>query len=256
MKHHQISKNLIIALLSVLMTAASANAQNRHFYHRGDISSGNAYMFVGTNLLTAFANYLTHDILFDNSFNYTLFDGKLYGEDIKTKCNNIMGLKARELFNDFSIGAKLGYKSDSYGMVNWGVYGSFHYKINQFQIKASPTEDYTNERMNYIRPGIGVFAIFGDIESAVKFQIEYGLRYAIPVAYKGIAGDGSDALSNGLQSHISLKLGGAHDFSGGVFVDINHFDSYKDMPSDSKFKSYTIGVTLTITPKRGERLYR
>lgn len=249
--------SLLHLLTAILLLSAGANAtaQNRHFYHRGDIGSGNAYMFVGTNLITAFANYLSHDILFDNSFNYTFYDCNLGGTEFKTKANNIMGLKAKELFNDFTAGVKLGYKSDSYSSFNWGIYGSFHYKINQFQLKPDGAESYANERMCYLKPGVGAFVVLGSIESDIKVQIEGALRYALPIAYKGMLGDKTDMLDSGIQSHFALKLGGAHDFSGGVFVDINHFDFYKDMPSDSKFKAYTIGVTLTITPKRGERLY-
>lgn len=67
-----------------LCLATTVNAQ-RHFYHRIDVGSSNIYTFVISNLITGYANYLTHDILFDNSYVYTIYGGKVDGESVNTQ---------------------------------------------------------------------------------------------------------------------------------------------------------------------------
>lgn len=247
-------RRVAIILVTAAFAICSAKAQHPNFFHRLDVASGNTYTFVGTNLITAFTNYLTHDVLFDNSFQYSFFNGSIGNSDIKTKPENLLGLRASDLFNDMNLGVKLGYRSSSYGSFNWGVYGSAHWRLNQFQSKVGNASEYGRERFSYLRPGVGVFAMFGDIEHKLKFQIEVGARYNIPLAYTGMYGTSTDVLDSGLTTHYALKLGGAYDFTGGIYLDINHFNFFKPEYCN-KFKMMTIGVTFTITPKRGEGLY-
>ena len=249
------SSKLYLCIILLIGIAESSQAQSRHFYHRIDIGSGNAYTFVGSNLITSFANYFAHDILFDNSFNYSVFSGEaINGAKIRTKPENLLGLTARDLLNDATAGIKLGYKSDNFGSFNWGIYGSAHYKINQYKARVDDTDEYSHERFSYFRPGIGAYLLFGSVENRTKFQIEAGAQYNIPLSYKGLIDGKKDVLNSGITTHWALKIGGAHDFSGGIFVDINHFDIF--IPSVAKkMKMYTFGITLTITPRRGEKLY-
>ena len=126
-----------------------ANAQ-RNFYHRLDVGSANVYTFVLSNLLTGYANYLSGDMLFDNSYVYTLYGGSMDGEKIRTKGFNPMGITATELFNDVFAGVKLGYQSDRLGFLNWGVFASGHYRINQVQAMFPVMEDFGKERFQYV----------------------------------------------------------------------------------------------------------
>ena len=126
--------------------------------------------------------------------------------------------------------------------------------MNQFKSLWTQKDDYSRERLMYIKPGIGIYTLLGSIENKVKCQLEAGLQYCVPVAYRGYFGDKSNVLNRGIGSHYALKLGGATDFSGGVYVDLYHFDIYKKDFCKS-FKMFNIGVTFTITPKRSERYY-
>lgn len=252
-------KDVFLGLLTLMLTFNSVSAMaQRNFYHRIDVGSSNIYSFVGSNLITGYANYLTHDILFDNSFTYSFYNGTYNGKDIKTKSYSMTGLTARELFGDCFAGIKLGYQSDYMSSVNWGLYASCHYKLNQFEAKWPDAQDYSGERAQYLKPGAGLFFTFGSVESQTKVQLEAALRYDMPMGYKGILGTKKDELKSGLSSHFAIKFAGYSWISAGLYMDICHYDLYKDFKDagkDSKFKMYNVGVTFTITPKRGEDIY-
>lgn len=245
-------KKLIIICTVSFFTFLNANCQIRHFYHRLDVGSGNIYTFVGSNLITAFANYLSHTVLFDNSFNYSFYSGKYQINNISIKHNNIAGITARDLFDDIHGGVKLGYKSDSFNAFNWGIYGSAHYKLNQF--KSRLTDVYEPERLSYFKPGVGLFFLFGGIEHKTWVQIETGAQYCIPIVYSGRFGNTKVPLNKGIATTYSIKIGGSTDFTGGVFLNLYHFNIFKENYY-TNFKMYNVGVTLTITPKRGEKYY-
>lgn len=247
-------KTPLVALMLCLLSSSVANAQ-RHFYHRIDVGTSNIYMFALSNLATGYTNYLTHDILFDNSYVYTLFGGNVDNESVKTKPLSPIGVTSSELFNDAFAGLKLGYKSDQMGIFNWGVYVSSHFRINQYKAKFAAMTDYTKERIEYFKPGTGLLLTFGGIESKVRIQIEAAARYDIPVSYKGMFGNKNDVLGKGISSHYSIKVAGYSDYSVGIFADLCHYKLYDKTQSNSTFKPYSFGVTFTITPKRGEGLY-
>lgn len=227
----------------------------RNFYHRFDVGSSNIYTFAASNLITGYANYLSSSILFDNSYTYSMYDGNYNGADIKTKKYEIAGLTARDLFDDCFAGLKLGYQSDNMGSLNWGVYASAHYKINQFRMQLPGMTDYSGECTQYIKPGAGLFLNFGSIESKTKVQIEGAVRYDIPISYKGYFGNKSGELNSGLSSHVAVKLAGYTWISAGIYADFNHYDLYKNIGDGGKFKIYNFGLTFTITPKRMEDIY-
>lgn len=248
----KIKTSLIVFILCIATTTSA----QRHFYHRIDVGSSNIYTFVLSNLITGYANYFTHDILFDNSYVYTIYDGEVDGESVTTKAFSPMGITASDLFNDAFAGVKLGYKSDLMGAFNWGIYASGHFRINQFKAKSVDIGDYSKERFNYFKPGIGLLLTLGGIESKVKVEFEAAARYDYPVGYKGLRGtNAKDVLSKGLSSHYSIKVGGYSWFSAGVFADLCHYDLYTNTQNNSSFKPYSFGVTFTITPKRGEDIY-
>lgn len=249
------TKNKTLLIVLSLCFTATVNAQ-RHLYHRIDVGSSNVYTFVLSNLITSYTNYFTHDILFDNSYVYTIYGGKVDGESFKTKAFTPMGITASELFNDAFVGVKLGYKSDLMGAFNWGLYASGHFRVYQFKAKSAAMEDYIKERHNYLKPGVGLMLTFGNIESKIKVEIEAAARYDFPIGYKGLWGTkANDVLGKGISSHYSIKVGGYSWFSAGVFADLCHYNTYDYTQIDSSFKPYSFGVTFTITPKRGEDLY-
>jgi hypothetical protein len=247
----------ILACVAILCGVVNANAQ-RNLYYRLDVGSSNIYTFVLSNLVTGYANYFSHDMLFDNSYVYTLYSGKIDGGKIKTKGFDPMGVTARDLFNDAFAGVKLGYQSDFTGPINWGIYASGHYRINQIKAKFPTMAGYGKERFIYLKPGIGLLITFGGVESDVKVQLEAAARYDMPIGYHGIEGTkADDVLNKGVSSHYSVKVGGYSWVSAGVFADFCHYDLYKkDVVAKSNFKPFSFGVTFTITPKRGEDIYK
>ena len=243
-------------LLAIVLLGQSAiTFGQRNFYHRFDVGSSNIYTFAGSNLITGYANYLSSSILFDNSYTYSFYNGNYNGGDIKTKKYEMTGLTARDLLDDCFAGVKLGYQSDNMGSLNWGLYASAHYKINQFRMQLPTSSDYSGECAQYVKPGVGMFLTFGSVESKTKVQIEGAVRYDMPISYKGYFGKKADELNTGLSSHIAVKLAGYTWISAGIFADINHYDLYKNMGNGSKFKVYNVGLTFTITPKRMEDIY-
>lgn len=249
------NKIRVFLIAFVLCFSTTVNAQ-RHLYHRIDVGSSNIYTFVLSNLITGYTNYFTHDILFDNSYVYTIYGGEVNGESIKTKTLNPMGVTVSELFNDAFAGVKLGYKSDIMGTLNWGIYASGHFRFNQFNVKTAAMEEYSKERFSYLRPGAGLLLTFGGIESKVKVEFEAAARYDLPIGYKGLCGaSAKNVLGKGISSHYSIKVGGYSWFSAGVFADLCHYKLYNNTQNTNSFKPYSFGVTFTITPKRGEDIF-
>lgn len=245
----------LLVCACAVYSVIDANAQ-RNFYHRLDVGSANVYTFVLSNLLTGYANYLSGDMLFDNSYVYTLYDGSMDGGKIRTKGFNPMGITATELFNDAFAGVKLGYQSDRLGFLNWGVFASGHYRINQVQAMLPVMEDFGKERFQYVKTGGGLLLTLGSMENRIKVQLEAAARYDMPVGYSGICGTAvRDALNSGISTHFSVKVAGYSWFSAGVFGDFCHYDLYKDVVGDIDFRPYSLGVVFTITPKRGEDVY-
>lgn len=244
------NKKLFLSIL--LLAVCFAGQAQRNFYHRLDVGSSNIYSFVVSNLGTALLNYATHDMLFDNSFTYSFFSGEGYVNEVSTKRYDPMGITMRDLFNDAYFGTKLGYQSDNMGFVNWGIYGSAHYKINQFKAKFMPEMDYERERLHYMKTGVGLMLTLGSIEHKTRVQIEAALRYDFPLGYAGVYGASKDMLESGLSSHYAIKVAGFTWLSVGVYADINHYNLYNVTVDKANLKMYNIGITFTITPKRGE----
>lgn len=239
-------------ILIVALTLFSMNMSAQHFYHRLDVSTSNIYTFVAANLATAGLNLLTNDRLFDNAYAYTYYD--LSPSSIKMNTKDIAGLTARDVFSDIMVGAKLGYQSFNRGNFNWGVYGSAHYKINQFGTEVS--EIVTNHNIQKVMVGGGLIFTLGNMESKARVIIEAGLRYDIPLSYKGSFGtDTKDVLNSGLSSHYAIRFGGMNWLEGiGVYADIPHYNALKDAVG-CKLKMYHFGIVYTITPWKIKEAY-
>lgn len=242
----------LISIIILAFFCSKISAQ--HFYHRLDVSTGNIYSFVASNLATAGINALADDMLFDNAFNYTYVNLSSENQPLKTKMRDIAGLTARDLFNDVRLGVKLGYQSFNPGNFNWGVYGSAHYKINQFGIDESDV--VTNNIIHKVMIGGGMMFTLGNIESYTKVIIEAGLQYDIPLKYKGQFGtDVDNVLSKGLSSHFALRFGGTSWLQGiGLYADIPHYNMLKDNIK-CNLKMYHFGIVYTISPWKMKAAY-
>lgn len=241
-------KKLLIVLILALTTMLQSKAQV--FYHRVDIMTGNLYSFVASNLLSAGLNYLSQDRLLDTSFGYSVYSSSCDYGSVKMKDYNRVGITMRDLIADSSYGVKLGYQSFYPGVFNWGIYGSAHYKINRLKMEYS--EMLMPQDIHRLQLGGGVLLSFGSIDSAAKAVIEAGIRYNIPVRYRGAWGnDAASVLNKGITNHYSIRFGGFGVLQGlGLFAEIPLYNLVKvnDICPGFSFRPFSFGITYTIMP--------
>lgn len=247
-------------IFSVLCITVSLSMYAQHFYYRLDVATNNIYSFAVANLATAGLNTLVDDMLFDNAYTYTYIQTKDNQQSVESKGYKIAGITARDLFSDVTTGLKLGYQSYYPSALNWGIYGSAHYRINQFKTVSSGQEDVSRHNVQRLLLGGGLFFNIGDIESSTKVVIEAGLRYEMPLHYKGMDGlKLSDAFNKGLSSHYAIRINGNGAFQGlGVYADIPHYNLFKEIGKQkigSNIRMFTFGIVYTITPWKIKELY-
>ncbi len=249
-------------LLPMLMLVASLQAGAQHFYYRLDLSSSNIYTFALSNLATAGLNRAANRMLFDNYYSYTVHDLSSPTSDVTVKYYSPIGITARDVLNDVGGGLRLGYNSFNPGSVNWAVFGTAHYKLNQFKTQLTGVDEPVwRHRMQHVSFGGGVLLSFGSIESPSRVIFEAGVRYNIPINYVGPFGvKASDVLNSGVSTHYAIKFGGFSKLQGlGVWADIPHYNVLKnggDYLPGGKLKSYSFGIVYTITPTRVKDAYR
>lgn len=249
-------------LLSVLLITVTLQAGAQHFYYRLDLSSSNIYAFALSNLATAGLNRAANRMLFDNYYSYTIHDLSSPTRDVNVKNYSPVGITARDAFNDVGGGLRLGYNSFNPGSVNWAVFATAHYKLNQFKTQLTGLDDpVLRHRMHHVAVGAGVMLSLGGIESPSRVILEAGVRYNIPVGYAGPFGTkANDVLNSGISTHYALKFGGFSKLQGlGVWADIPHYNMLKNggeyLPG-GKLKSYSFGIVYTITPSRVKDSYQ
>lgn len=248
-------KTLLIGIL--FMVVQQVNAQ--HFYHRIDVGTNNIYTFVASNLITAGLNAATNDMLFDTSYNYSYLDLSA-NESVNTKNYDMLGLTARDIFSDVRIGTKLGYQSFNFGTFNWGIYGSVHYKLNQFKTQVEGMDVFAKHKIQKLMLGGGLMMILGSMENSTRVIIEAGLRYDTPLSYKGGCGEEvNNILNSGLSSNVSIRFGGTSWLQGlGLYADIPHYNMFKSgggYLNNPQLKMYSFGIVYTISPWKFKDAY-
>lgn len=246
-----------LLLLFSLSIGVSVNAQredhikNHNFILNADLGFGNIYSFALSSVATGLANYyLFNDAFFENSFIYSLYSAKPEGLKVRTK--NPMGLTACELFNNVQAGVKIGYQTYTPETFNFGFYGSVHYKIDQFEIGMN-NDNMMRQRANRLLMGVTALFSFGSMDKASRVILEVGERYSYGLSYKSLASDSKDQLNNGFITHFAIKLasrGMMQDI--GIFVDVNHFNLWKDYRPGYKLNDVTFGLTWKITPQQAD----
>lgn len=250
-------KRIIITVILGIIISSFSNAQ--HLFRRIDVSNSNIYSFVVANLASGGINYLTDGMLIDNYYSYTLGTLDVNGyPDAKLKNNDIIGISARDVFNDISGGIKLGYQSNNKGSFNWCLYGSGHYKLNQFKTQMSSTDILDRHRLQRIAVGGGAMISLGEFERKTRVILEAGLRYEIPIGYKGTFGtEMKDVINSGLSSHFAIRFGGTSGLQGlGVYADIPYYNLLKSNNGLSgELKMYSFGIVYSISPWRIKKAY-
>lgn len=248
----------IVSLAIFLLMPFSGKAQ--HLYYRMDVATNNVYSFAVANLATAGLNALTDMMLFDNAYTYTYIQDVDKTKGINIKNPDVLGITARDVFGDITAGAKLGYQSFCPGNFNWGIYGSAHYRINQYKVENQGNGSYCWNNVHRLMLGGGLLLNFGSIESSTRFVLEASLRYELPVSYKGISEmKQSDMLNKGLSSHYALRINGNGVLQGmGVYADIPHYSLFKKSGMQygtPDVKMYSFGIMYTITPWKIKDIY-
>lgn len=251
-------KKIISVLLFIIMSMGiSVNAQrdnrikNHNLIFNADLGFGSPYSFALSSIATGLANYyLFDDAFFENAFMYSLYSAK--PEGIKARTMNPMGLTARELFNNVQAGLKIGYQTYSPETFNFGIYGSAHYKLDQFEV-GSNDDNMAFQRANRILIGATALFSLGSMDKASRVIIEVGERYSCGISYKSPLSDSKDQLNDGFISHFAVKLASRGLMQDvGVFVDINHFNLWKDYLPGYKLNDITFGLSWKITPQQAD----
>ena len=231
--------------------AQSNRFKNHHFIFNGDIASGNPYTMAASSVVTGLANYyLLNDAFFENSFVYSLYTTN--EDNLKVKTMNPMGLTAKELFNNIQVGLKLGYQTYSPEFINAGIYVSAHYKLEQFKV-GNNDDNMKKHKAQRALFGITGLVSFGSMGQASRVILEAGVKYSMPIAYQSPLGTEKDQLNNGVTSHYAIKLASRGMWQNiGVYADIDHYNMWKNYESGKNLKSYTFGITWTITPQQVE----
>lgn len=263
-------KSKIIAFILMVLVGFNANAQswlenhhdelkvkNPNLYFHVDVNSGNVYTMAASTVLLGYINYGLKRNVFETGYVMDFISAKNGSEKIKTKMNSPLGFRCSELFNDIMPDIKLGYKSNSPGGANWGIYVDVKYKMHQFKMDCGNKE---LDKFRYSRVGFGggIMGIFGKLTDPYHVIIEAGACYNIPLSFNTTAWTDSDSkqLSKGVTSHFSVKFGGADSFQNiGLFVDIDHnnlFDSNFEknnirLFNDLTFKNVCVGVSFSVT---------
>ncbi|MDO4932902.1 MAG: hypothetical protein Q4E63_09735, partial [Prevotellaceae bacterium] len=248
----------ILCLVALFLMPFHGNAQ--HLYYRMDVATNNVYSFAVANLATAGINALTDEMLFDNAYTYTYIRNNDKSSDTSIKNPNILGLTARDIFGDITVGGKLGYQSFFPGSFNWGLYGSAHYRINQYKVEDKNNSVNCRNNVHRLILGGGILLNFGSIESSTRFVFEASFRYELPVHYNGISGlKQSEMLNEGFSSHYALRINGNGILQGlGVYADVPHYNMFKKSGMQygtPDVKMYSFGIMYTITPWKIKDIY-
>lgn len=244
-------KTLILLLVAVCFmpkSVKSQTARDNHLFFHVDLAAGNIYTATLPSLLTWGLNELTESNIFESALEIPFYSTK--GFDVKQY--DMFGYTAHDLFKDIHPSLKIGYQTRRLSDVNWGVYATGEYIINQFKTQFTGG-DYERNRMSRMLLGGSAFVVVGGVDKNYRFMIEAGCRYSKTLDYTGPLCDGKNGINDGLVSHFGFKVSGAgaiQDF--GLYADFNHFDFLKR--DDVELKMFNIGLMWTVTP--GQRKNR
>lgn len=257
-------KTILRICLTILCTASVVHAEGRwndqgkarhpSFYYGVDLTYGNIYTFAVSSCFIGVLNYLINDTVFENGYEYVFHN---VSPDSNFKKNSLTGVKFNDLFNNFQGGIKLGYRTDFTGFTNIGLYGSAHYRLDNYLLSSDSGTGLASNRADRIIVGANLLLILGKIDSNFKVTAEAGLRYSLGINYKSPYGHDLQQINNGFISHYAVKFSGPSLLQNlGVFVDISHFNLLNEgyisngiLPYENmKFKPVTLGITWTITP--------
>lgn len=259
---------LVVFVLTIstnLMLVNPVQAQ-RHIYNRIELGGGNVWTFVGLEAVSMIMNQLSDKTLSEATLRFCLpiseygnlnsyqgfydwnsdqfIDDPEYakGDDGYAK------FSARNLLSNIIIGDKLGYLTDNLGAVNFCFYGSAYYNLQQLKLMED-YDEYLNLSTQRLQFGGGAMLILGSIESKGRVIIDGGLRYNMPLHFKGdeIEGSASDMMNKGVSSHYMFKYSWDNSVAIGATADIMHYNMFKNEGLCGKqSKMVEFGITISL----------
>lgn len=246
-------KTMLVVLLMICMTASTLRADD-HVYFKGDISSSNLWMTFVNIGITSLINNQTNQYTYNNICH---FGG---GNGDSSSLDKNWGFSLRDLFNMYGTGIKVGYKSDNFGFFNYAPYGSLHYNVNCFSIETVTSSNFHftkyENTIHCAQIGAGINLLLGSIESNIRFNIDAGIRYNIPIYYKGELADGVSDLNSGLHYVIGTTLVGGRKWMEKVGLSIGFVFEFSPSPTfknsdifeSSRYKYVSFGWVCAICP--------
>ncbi|MDE5646281.1 MAG: hypothetical protein K2I57_00435 [Muribaculaceae bacterium] len=256
MKKNNNILQFVLTTLSILLVSTQSNAQERHLYFKGDISSPHLITEATSIGITALINRSTGQFTYDNIFNIPITSGDLNGNSIKLKTISHYGLSLNDIFNNFGTGIKLGYKTDNFGFFNFATFGSAHYRFNNISLSFPNSTDYYDNSIHRIQFGIGANMTLGRIDQSARVTIEFGARYNIPIGYSGELGDGTGCLNSGITPIFAITVGGPKlmkkmGMNIGLHFEFMSYDWFKEsehFTNPYTINTWNLGLNLTMCP--------
>lgn len=246
-------RKILASLVVLLCMTNSLNAQivrDNHLFFHIDFAAGNIYTATFPSLVTWGLNELTKSNVFESALEIPFYSTEGY----ELKQYDMVGYTARDLFKEVRPCIKVGYQTRRMSDLNYGVYATGEYLINQFKTQTNGL-DYESNNLTRLLVGGSAFVVIGGVDKAYHFMVEAGCRYSMALSYKGALCSTKEDINNGLVSHFGFKVSGAgaiQDF--GIYADFNHFDLLKR--NDAKLRMFNIGIMWTVTPgQRENRTY-
>lgn len=226
--------------------------RNHNLIFNGEIAFSNVYTWLVSSSAAGAINGLLNTSFFENSLIESVYSTKT--DDLTVKPMKYYGATANDLFGDMQLGIKLGYQTYNPGFFNIGAYASAHYKLSQFRVETDRnTQKHRTQRALL---GITTRFSFGSMEQSTRVIVEAGVRYNFALAYKSPMSTDKDQTRSGLSSHYALMLAGPRYLQDvGVFVDVNHFNMWKNTGYGEKLNHYTIGLTWRATIPQTNKLF-
>ncbi len=254
-----------VLAMAMMMPSTQASAQ-RHLYNRVEIGSGNVYTFVGMEAASMLINHLVHKPLTEatlrfsvpvseygnlNSYQgFTDWNSERFCDapDYSAGSDGVAKLDGRSLFSNIIVGDKIGYLSDNLGSVNYCVYGSAYYNLQQLK-RMYDYENYNSLNTQRLQLGGGMMLIFGSIEKKGRFILDAGLRYNVPL-YFSVDGEKfstGDYMNNGISSHYMLKYSYDNALAVGFTFDMMHYNMFKnEIICGNESKMTEFGITISV----------
>ena len=257
---NSVSGNCVRYEASDVATPHKSQAHSQHLYLKMDLGSANIFSLCAMSLASAGLNAATNRSFSVTSFLVSPITAKAGSTELDIENYKWNLLDGNDLFKDVQLGGRIGWKSaEPLNVANFGFYGSFHYRINQFKIEDKAQNDYLKHNIQRMFIGLTAFVDLGDWEHGLVTTIEAGVRYSIATKYKNPYNLDKGALNNGLTTHFAVYLSPTSDFALqdlGFFVDINHFNLLNDSKMSfvglSEIRTWTMGISFAINSHQAD----